>query len=48
LRHGRCVTLCVTANVTALGLPSLYVSRQFDVTLGMTQTQPRRSYSINV
>jgi hypothetical protein len=48
LRHGRCVTLCVTANVTALGLSPLYVSRQLDVTLGMTQTQPRRGYYINV
>jgi len=48
LRHRRGVTARITAKVTALGRPPLYVSRQLDAEPAVTQTQPRRGYYINV
>ena len=48
MRHRRGVTGGVTAGVTALGRPPLYVSRQLDAESGVTQTQPRRGYYINI
>jgi hypothetical protein len=48
LRHRRGDTGGDAANVTALGRPPLYVSRQLDADPAVTQTQPRRGYYINI